>query len=92
MNDATIRRHLSGTRVLLLELIHDGEGIDRDQLILLWLKRRPAVSERVAARTPRTIDQLLWELQNLGWVGRTGRRYGVTGLGERARGFARTDR
>lgn len=92
MNDAMIRRHLSGTRVLLLDIISDGSGLDRDQLILLGLKRRPAVSERVAARVPRMIDQLLWELENLEWVTRTGRRYGVTQLGERVRGFARTDR
>ncbi len=92
MNDAMIRRHLSGTRVLLLDIIDAEDTPDREQLVLRWLKRRPAVSERVAARVPQMIDQLLWEVENLEWVKRVGARYSLTALGARARGSARADR
>ncbi|WP_040568923.1 hypothetical protein [Microbacterium yannicii] len=87
-----IRRHLSGTRVLLLDIIDAQPGLDRNQLVLQWSKRRTSVSERVAARVPRMIDQLLWELENLDWVTRRDGRFAATELGQRARSFAHADR
>jgi hypothetical protein len=92
MNDAMIRRHLSGTRLLLLDMIGAGSALDREQLLSLWRKRRPAVPERAAVRVPRMVDQLLWEVENLEWVKRVAGGYILTELGERARSLSHADR
>ncbi|WP_438353987.1 hypothetical protein [Microbacterium sp. CJ88] len=89
MDDAIIRRHLSVGRLTILEVLHDEPGIDEDQLLAEWIRRRPPASQAHARRLPRTIAQLLWQLRNLEWVDDTEGELTITALGEYVREFAR---
>jgi len=92
MNETLIRRHLSGVRAEILDIIHDRCAATRDELILSWSKQHPSVADARGKRAPRVIDQLLWQLQNLEWIARADDHFVLTRLGQQARDFARVHR
>lgn len=87
MNDATIRRHLSAARVQILDIVGTRPGASRDELHQAWDASRPAARVR-AGWAARSVDQLLWEVRNLGWVMGADRSLALTPLGEHARELA----
>ena len=90
MNDASIRRHLSGVRVQILDMFDEHPNATRDRIILAWSTRHPAVFRTGVQRAPRIVDQLLWQLLNLEWITRVDDYFVLTPLGRHARELART--
>lgn len=89
MNDALIRRYLSGVRAEVLDIVDEKNDATRDEIVLVWSKRHPVTAGARAPRARRVVDQLVWQLENLEWIDRRGDRFVVTRLGRHARDLGR---
>lgn len=85
MDDASLRRHLTAVRRLVLDIVHAEGEPDRDQVAAAWLRARPSLTAAHATQIPRMVGEVLWRLTNLGWIERTPDGFILTPLGEQAR-------
>ncbi|MFF0911506.1 hypothetical protein ACFWZW_12510 [Microbacterium enclense] len=84
MTEVDTARHLTGVRVLVLEILSETGTLAREDILVAWEARRGDLSPTHRARLPRMRDETLWRLVNLGWVAGEGDRFRLTGDGERA--------
>ncbi|WP_295833735.1 hypothetical protein [uncultured Microbacterium sp.] len=75
-------RHLTGVRLLVLEILSAGGSLTRDGILTAWEERRPDLSPAHRARLPWMRDETLWRLVNLGWVAGEEEMIRLTGDGE----------
>lgn len=87
MDDATIRRYLTGPRLTVLAIVDRGGAGGADDVARSWRAERASLSPAHVRRLPRIAGQLLWQLANLGWIERSGGEWKVTELGRHARGL-----
>lgn len=87
MDNATIRRYLTQSRLIVLGIVDAGGVRDGDAVASAWIERRVSTMPAQARRLPRVSGQLLWQLANLGWIERTDGEWAVTPLGRYARGL-----
>ena len=85
MDEPTIRRYLSESRVAVLEIIDEGGVRDATDVARSWLGKRGSLSPAHAQRLPRIAGQLVWQLANLGWIERSTSAWVLTDLGRHAR-------
>lgn len=78
------RRHMNEVRRLVLEIIADNPSIGADLIVSRWAERKPGISERHRAALPQMARQILWRLENLGWVAQANGEYWITELGNSA--------
>lgn len=91
MGDAEIRRHLTGLRRRVLNIIAD-HGVVDAQGVLRGIAENPdELSARHREALPRAAADVLWRLDRLGWIERAPGGVRLTALGERARNMARPD-
>lgn len=83
MEYAVIRRHLSASRVAMLELVRESHPASRDEILSAWSHAFRGIS-RSADWNARAVDQLLWQLENLGWIASRDGGFEVTDAGQRA--------
>ncbi|WP_345802204.1 hypothetical protein AAIB33_03665 [Microbacterium sp. AZCO] len=88
MDDATIRRYLSESRLIVLDIVNGGGARDSDDVARVWAERRTALTSAHARRLPRIAGQILWQLASLHWIERSDGAWVVTSLGLRARDLA----
>lgn len=81
---SAVRRHMNEVRRLVLEIIADDPFIGVDVIVSRWAERKPGISERHRAALPRMAGQILWRLENLGWVAQANGEYRITELGTSA--------
>ncbi|MFZ8757731.1 hypothetical protein ACO03V_09990 [Microbacterium sp. HMH0099] len=86
MTEVDAARHLTGVRVLVLEILSADGPLTRDDIVTAWNGRRTDLSPAHRARLPRMRDETLWRLVNLGWVAGEGEKFRITGDGARALG------
>ncbi|GAA1938342.1 hypothetical protein GCM10009775_33050 [Microbacterium aoyamense] len=82
MDDAVIRRHLSASRVAMLELVRESHCASRDEILSAWSHAFRGIS-RGADWNTRAVDQLLWQLENLEWIAGRDGGFEVTDAGQR---------
>ncbi|WP_439591851.1 hypothetical protein [Microbacterium sp.] len=83
MEYAVIRRHLSASRVAMLELVQESHPASRDEILSAWTHVLGGIG-RGADWNARAVDQLLWQLENLEWIAGRDGEFEVTGVGQRA--------
>ena len=88
MTEVDTARHLTGVRVLVLEILSAAGPLTRDEILTAWEDQRRNLSPMHRARLPRMRDETLWRLVNLGWVAGEGERFHLTGDGRHALGAA----
>ncbi|MFF2489020.1 hypothetical protein ACFVSU_21655 [Microbacterium sp. NPDC058062] len=88
MDDATIRRYLSESRLIVLDIVSGGGTCDGDDVARVWAERRTALTSAHAHRLPRIAGQILWQLANMQWIERSDGEWMVTSLGLHARDLA----
>ncbi|MFS0733862.1 hypothetical protein ABC304_03665 [Microbacterium sp. 1P10UB] len=92
MDDALIKWHLSAVRMLVLDIIARQPGVALEAIVAEWIAQQPAMSPRHRAAMPRMTGEILWRLENLGWVEKRHGLFRLTDLGARARTVAHLDR
>jgi len=85
MEATTDRRHLTGTRALVLDILADAGPLTSEQIVTRWTARRPDMSARHRQQLPRMLSEILWRLTNLEWVIYDGQRYRITSAGTQMR-------
>ncbi|WP_203582061.1 hypothetical protein [Microbacterium hibisci] len=88
MDDATIRRYLSESRLIVLDIVHGGGARDGDDVARVWAERRTALTSAHMRRLPRVAGQILWQLASMQWIERSDGEWAVTGRGLHARDLA----
>ena len=88
MDDATIRRYLSESRLIVLEIVNGGGARDSDDVARVWAERRTALTSAHARRLPRIAGQILFQLASMQWIERSDGEWVVTSLGLHARDLA----
>lgn len=83
MDDAVIRRHLSASRVAMLELVRESHLASRDEILSAWSQAFGGIG-RGAGWNARAVDQLLWQLENLEWIASRDGGFEVADAGQRA--------
>lgn len=78
---AGARRHLNAVRRLVLEILAEGPLATRDEVAARWAERKPQLTPRHQDALPRMAGEILWRLENLGWVERADGVYRVTDSG-----------
>lgn len=78
-----IRRHLTGVRRTVLTIVADHGPISLDDIAVEWARQHPTISPRHRSALPRMSGQVLWRLENLGWVARRRDQYLLTAEGHR---------
>lgn len=63
-----VKLHLTGPRRTLLETVRDNEPVTVDQISDLWISAEPDRYQRIAAKVPGMVTQILWRVENLGWI------------------------
>lgn len=90
MSGVDLARHLTGVRLLVLEILASAGPCTREEVLREWERRRPGLGVGHRVRLPRMRDETLWRLVILGWVAREGETYLLTGDGQRALSFAQS--
>ena len=88
MDDATIRRYLSESRLTVLDIVDAGGARNGDDVASAWIDRRASIAPTHARRLSRVSSQFLWQLANLQWIERVDGEWAVTALGRHARDLA----
>ncbi|MEV8371052.1 hypothetical protein [Microbacterium sp. NPDC064584] len=78
-----IRRHLTGVRRTVLAIVANHGPISLDDIAIEWARQHLTISRRHRFALPRMSGQVLWRLENLGWVARRGDQYLLTAEGRR---------
>jgi NADPH-dependent 2,4-dienoyl-CoA reductase/sulfur reductase-like enzyme len=78
MDDAQIRRNLTGARRLVLDVISEAKPVTTSRIEAAWAKAQPAMKPRHCEGIPRMVAQILWRLENLEWVTTTADGYRIT--------------
>lgn len=84
MTEVDAARHLTGVRLLVMEILSADCSLTRDDILTAWEARRTDLSPAHRVRLPRMRDETLWRLVNLGWVTGEGEVFHLTGDGEHA--------
>lgn len=92
MDDTQIRRHLTGVRRLVLDIVAAEGPVATGRIVTVWAARHPTPNSRHRQALPRMAAETLWRLENLEWVVACPDGYRLTPLGERARSTAGTAR
>lgn len=87
MDDAAIRRYLSESRVIVLDIVNGGGARDSEDVARVWAERR-ALTPAHARRLPRIAGQILWQLASMHWIEPSDGEWVVTSLGHHARELA----
>lgn len=85
MDDTTIRRYLSESRLTVLDIVNGGGARDGDDVARVWAERRTALTSAHSRRLPRIASQILWQLSSIDWIERSDGEWVVTSLGLHAR-------
>ncbi|MCR2827462.1 hypothetical protein [Microbacterium sp. zg.Y909] len=76
-----VRRHLTGVRRRVLQIIAACGPITVDEIAVEWAAAQPSMPERQKDGLPRMASQVVWRLENLGWISRHGDGYVATPAG-----------
>jgi len=63
-----VRRHLTGVRRTVLRIVIADGPMPVERIAAAWAEELPGISDRHRASLPRMAVQVLWRLENLGWV------------------------
>lgn len=86
-----IRFHLTGPRRRVLEIVTASPGSSLDEIVAAWVAAEPSLSTRRVAALPQMVSQILWRLENLGWVAPHESGFCITVAGKAAKNFSLRD-
>lgn len=87
MDGSIIRRHLTASRRIVLDIVADTQPVTRDAITRAWVQRQPEMTSRHRDALPWMTEEVLWRLERLAWVEWGGGGYRLTVLGQRARKY-----